>query len=87
MKDLIKKVEKILGYRVDRRKKYNIFHGKVYHLESWTQPCSGCIEPIDGHISKDVSRDKNGVALGSGCFECGFHGKVRNSMWVPIIKD
>jgi Na+-translocating ferredoxin:NAD+ oxidoreductase RNF subunit RnfB len=80
-----RKVDELLGFRADRRKRYKIIDGEVCELARWTQSCSGCYETIDGSPFAGTERDKNGISLGSGCGECGYHGKVRMTAWVPVI--
>lgn len=63
----------IAGKRVDRRRNYCIMDGKLHESVSWTQPCSGC---------GSGSEYDDGVR--GGCRECGYHGVVRSSMWMPI---
>ena len=93
MKELtIQEAEKLAGCRLDRRRRYATTEdGKpcettgavLFSLGRWTQPCSGCHETIDGYERDGTTHDKNGIALGSGCCECGYTGKVRVSMWLP----
>lgn len=63
--------ERIVGRRLDRRRNYAIIDGKVCQYISWTQQCSGC--------SADCEEER-----GCGCEECGYHGRVRESMWLPL---
>lgn len=94
MKELtIAQAEELVGQRLDRRFKYattddgkpDAYLGNaiLFSLGSWVQSCSGCHETIDGHPVGPETYDKNGIALGSGCHECGYQGKVRESMWLP----
>jgi hypothetical protein len=61
--------DRIARRRLDRRKNYAVIKGQVCSAINWTQGCSGC---GDGSGTK-----------GGGCHECGYHGVVRNSMWMP----
>jgi hypothetical protein len=64
------------------RKKIN---GILCRLDSWVKSCSGCFEFNEGYGLGDWARDgKNNIYLGSGCEECGFQGKRRETMWVPV---
>lgn len=68
--------EKIAGKRLDRRKSYCVSsHNELMELVKWTQCCSGC---SDG---SEYSTQERGM----GCYECGYKGRVRNAMWVPLI--
>jgi len=82
----IDEVEKLLGRRIDRRKKYRVIDGEVCNLHSWTQSCSGCHETNEGYNYPGTIFDKNNIALGSGCSECGHQGKVRVLMWFPTLE-
>ena len=77
--------EKIVGLRLDRRKKYaTTENGKtdgttgaiIFELAKWTSPCSGC------SCECEYGCEYCGKA-GGGCHECGYTGKRRNSFWVP----
>ena len=57
------------GRRLDRRKAWAFVNGDLCETASWTQSCSGCSDSMDER--------------GMGCSECGHHGVVRESMWVP----
>lgn len=86
--------EKILGYKVNRRRKYftqseegksvdNPYAFKdfsVFTYGEWTLPCSGC--------SCDCG-DGYGCSHGAGgCSECGYTGKRRDGMHTPYnIED
>lgn len=61
--------DKRAGFRLDRRKAWAFVEGELCEAVSWTQSCSGC--------------NYESEARGGGCDECGYHGVVRNSMWVP----
>ena len=52
----------------------------------WTDACSGCCELGDyGGGSEGYPTDpKHGCLIGSGCHECGYHGKVRREEWIPF---
>jgi hypothetical protein len=65
--------ESICGRRLDRRRNYAIVEGAVCESASWVSACSGCYEGYEVD---------HGV--GMGCHECGFHGRVRTGMWVPL---
>lgn len=77
-------VEKRLGRKVNRRKKYRIIDGEVCDHSTYTQTCSGCFNTWEGYDPPGTKYDKNGIALGFGCECCGYHGKVRESTWYPI---
>jgi hypothetical protein len=64
----------LAGRRLDRRKSWAFINGELCDAISWTQNCSGCAYD-DGYHS----------IRGDGCQECGYHGVVRNSQWVPAI--
>lgn len=68
--------EKLYGQRLDRRKSYAIIEGKVCEVVRWTDRCSGC--------SGD---HENLYQQGMGCWECGYTGKSRRSVWSPLAAN
>lgn len=46
---------------------------------NWTTACSGCHETVEGFCNEDGDPE-----LGSGCRECGYTGKRRHDMWLPL---
>jgi hypothetical protein len=86
-----KEAEAFAGQRLDRRRSYAIgpdFDDKKLILlsaVSWTQSCSGCFSAGEyGGMASYYSFDgRNNCHIGIGCHECGYHGKVRCSMWAP----
>lgn len=72
-------VENAFGVRLDRRKKYAVVNGVLCELTKWTQACSGCTPEYE---SIGYNHD-----AGGGCEECGYTGKRRASMWVPVRKE
>ena len=67
--------EAIIGRRLDRRRSYGIVRGEVCTVVRWSSACSGCSETPEG-----CGRDFRGV----GCEECGYTGRCRASMFVPL---
>lgn len=78
--------ESIAGVKLDRRKNYMIIDGEVCQTVTWTRSCSGCCEAGDygGLLHRYKYDEKARCHIGHGCHECGYHGKVRTSMWVPL---
>ena len=87
--------EKILGCRVNRRKAYwfcddpevmeYLMGGPVFEYGEWTTSCSGCRETEDGHNVGHYPWDNKAKCyIGSGCDECGYTGKRRDGMHVPV---
>jgi hypothetical protein len=66
--------ERIAGVRLDRRRNYAIIDGEVCDSGSWSVACSGCHEGYGNEASK-----------GHGCRECGYTGRRRESMWLPLV--
>lgn len=60
-----------------------IIDNQVCRLITVTLSCSGCTETSDGY-NVNGYETKNGILIGSGCKECGYQGKRRNQMWVPV---
>lgn len=60
----------LAGIRLDRRKAWAFVDGELCECVRWSQGCSGC----NGELAGD---------RGFGCTECGYHGIVRQAMWVP----
>lgn len=51
--------------------------GEMCEVIKYTDTCSGCSCDI-------MQRDKNGVDIGMGCDECGYSGKRRHVLYVPL---
>lgn len=64
------RLEKRFKRKLDRRRRYAVVHGELCEANSWTEGCSGC--------------NGFGAVDGSGCHECGYHGRRRVSMWQPV---
>lgn len=67
--------ERLLGRRVDRRRRYALVEGDVCEYAAYSDTCSGCYEGYE--------YGGDGVR-GSGCFECGYTGRRRNEFWLPV---
>ena len=67
--------EKVHGEKLDRRRNYAIIEGAVNSSVTYTQVCPGC----------DDDREYIRSLKGSGCGECGYHGVVRSSMYIPLV--
>lgn len=84
--------ERLYGRKLDRRKSYAIIRDdetkklQVCECITWTHSCSGCFETGDygGGAHLYPYDDKAQCHIGAGCRECGFMGKVRTSMWMPL---
>jgi hypothetical protein len=67
------------------KKLQKVINGEVCEIARWTQTCSGCFNSEDGHPIGEYPKDaKHGCFVGSGCDECGYRGKRRIEMWVPV---
>ena len=51
--------------------------GEMCEVIKFTWTCSGCSCPI-------MQNDKNGVPMGMGCDECGYTGKRRSTLYIPL---
>jgi len=51
--------------------------GEMCEVVKFTSTCSGCSCDI-------MKRDKNGIDIGMGCEECGYTGKRRHVMYIPL---
>lgn len=71
----IERLEEIVGHRLDRRRNYAIVDGEVCELASWSEACSGCAE---------AQEFTSGPSKGNGCHECGYTGRSRRMMWLPV---
>lgn len=71
----VSEAERLLGRRVDRRRKYALIDGGVCEFTAFTTACSGCDEGYE--------YGGNGTR-GAGCFECGFTGRRRVEIWTPV---
>jgi len=54
-------------------------NGVMCGVIKYTGTCSGCTCDV-------MQVDKNGVQLGMGCEECGYTGKRRHVMYIPLSK-
>ncbi len=55
------------------------------YVVRWTGSCSGCFETEDGHPVGSYPWDNKAKCyVGAGCEECGYTGKRRNVVWIPI---
>lgn len=85
------RAEAICGQRVDRRRKYattsdskpDEMGAVLFELYSFTDSCSGCYESNEGYNTGYPVHPVHKCPIGNGCSECGYHGVVRNSYWVP----
>ena len=66
--------EKIADHKLDRRRCYAIIEGDVHCLARWSSACTGCCD--DNEYSAPYA--------GGGCPECGYQGRIINSMWIPL---
>lgn len=90
--------EALMELRLDRRRTYGATVSRtpisegigsgyiVFELCKFLISCPGCHETIDGYPVWPEVRDKNGIALGGGCAECGYTGKRREIIWLPVIE-
>jgi hypothetical protein len=85
----IEQAEKLADRRLDRRRKYaTTDDGRpdettgaiLFSIGTWTQRCSGCSCEAESPCSRCLDR-------GHGCQECGYTGKRRVEMWVPVLPD
>jgi hypothetical protein len=67
----ISAAEGLAGRRLDRRRRYAHNGRELVEAASWSQPCSGCV--VLGCTD-----------TGLGCAECGYTGRRRIHVWVPI---
>lgn len=70
----IEVAEKLAGKRLDRRRKYFIWDGDVCFAAKFTSICTGCASE-DPYVYEQK---------GGGCFECGYTGKRRDSVPIPV---
>lgn len=83
--------EKLAGFPLDKRRKYYLWDAYmnkkkvVCYTGYWTDYCTGCCELGEyGSGSENYSKDpKHGCLVGSGCPECGYTGKRRQSWAIP----
>ena len=83
----IEVAEAYAGRRLDRRKKYALLEDMGICVSAeWTESCTGCFEGGENmglahHYLYDI---KARCYIGAGCEECGYTGKRRVKMWVPL---
>ena len=83
----IEEAERLAGKRLDRRRKYFIWEGRICYDGHCTVSCSGCFESGEymGLAPNYLYDEKDSCHIGTGCDECGFTGKRR--MHFPIPHD
>jgi hypothetical protein len=83
-----KEAEQIAGRKLDGRRKYattddgkpdEMTGATLFEIGRWTRSCSGC--SCDGEYPCDCCQER-----GAGCHECGYTGKRREEMWVPVLE-
>lgn len=69
-----------------RRVRVIEFEGRNGYAVTYTTACSGCFEFGDyGGLAHNYAYDeKHGCHVGSGCDECGYTGKRRQSQFIPF---
>lgn len=69
-----------------RRRLVVVYNGCDGYEASVTTHCSGCCDlgEYAGMASNYPYDDKAGCRVGSGCHECGYTGKRRETLWVPF---
>lgn len=74
--------EKRTGCRLDRRRAYYANGAGVVVVEEAlpSEPCTGCHEYIEGQCYC-----KTVPCVGSGCHECGYQGRVRQRLFMPVM--
>jgi hypothetical protein len=82
-----REAEQLAQERIDRRRKYARDGRQLFELCQFTSSCSGCFEGGEyGGMAHHYDWDKKARChVGSGCHECGYTGKSRQSHWVPFI--
>lgn len=65
-------------FKLDKRRKWFSFAGTVVYDYKYSTICSGCCE--DGETRTNNNR-------GSGCSECGYTGRRRDSVPVPVFDN
>ena len=69
----------IKKYKLDRRFKYQSYSGMLVTTQWVTLPCTGCeCDCSDGHGCNHGN---------SGCYECGYQGKVRTPVPNIVFKS
>lgn len=68
----------IAGRKLDRRRNYAIIRGEVCEEGRWSRHCSGYTE-----TPESTSPAHRGI----GCGECGYTGRTRESMFLPLTRS
>lgn len=68
-------LELVKTHKLDRRRKYFEYGGFLVTNVNITIPCSGCTEYPEMTMPPEN---------GSGCKECGYHGRVRCGVPNPV---
>jgi hypothetical protein len=61
-------------------------HGEMCEVVSFTSSCTGCCEIGEYGAGSEnfVWDDKAKCRIGTGCEECGYTGKRRSVMYIPL---
>jgi len=51
--------------------------GEMCEVVKYTDTCSGCRCDV-------MEADKNAIPIGMGCEECGYTGKRRHTLYIPL---
>jgi hypothetical protein len=76
--DSWKDAERVLGFRVDRRRRYKVEGGRVLQYRVERSACMLC-SPSRAELGYEPAR-------GEGCENCDQSGEVVSRYWLPITK-
>ena len=68
--------EAVSTLKLDRRRKYIQLNEGLFYSQKYSHPCSGCTE---------TPEMTNSPERGSGCHECGYNGRVRDAVPIPVF--
>lgn len=78
--------EKIVGFKLDGRRKYFMWSGDVCYDEKTLISCSGCTEYSEGYLVSGIWDEKRKMIKGCGCPECGYTGVRIEHFPCPVFR-
>ena len=73
---------------IERAPRVYVRNGERVYIVKSTESCTGCHTTNEGYSTGDYDYDEKAKCeIGSGCHECGYTGKRRSVMYIPVDYD